>query len=83
LFFLVGSLYNRFHTKNIKYLGGLVSFMRFFSVMFFLFSLANISVPGTMTFVAETLIFLGLFYRSLFSGIFIALIIVLGAGYTI
>lgn len=83
LFYLVGIIYSRFNTKNLKYFGGIVLVMPLYSVMFIMFSLGNISVPGTMTFIAETLIFIGIIYKSWFSGVLIASIIVLGAVYTI
>ena len=60
LFFLVGSLYDRYKTRNILYYGGLVSFMPVFTMFFFLFTLANVSFPGTFGFVGEFFILLGL-----------------------
>jgi NADH-quinone oxidoreductase subunit M len=83
LFFLVGVVYIRLGSRNIKYYGGLLIVMRLFSVFFVLFSLSNISVRGLVTFLAEFLIFIGLMSISFVSSVFAALVIVLGAGYTI
>ena len=83
LFYLVGAIYNRLGTRNIKYYGGLSIVMPLYSVMFVFFSFGNISVPGLFTFVAETLIFMGILSKSLISGGFLAIVIVLGASYTV
>ena len=60
LFFCVGILYNRHHTRMIRYFGGLVQSMPIYSIFFFLFSIANMSFPGTCNFIGEFLIFLGI-----------------------
>jgi len=49
LFFCVGSvLYDRYHTRVIRYYRGLTQFMPLFSVLFFLFILGNMSTPLTV-----------------------------------
>jgi NADH-quinone oxidoreductase subunit M len=60
LFFIVGCLYDRFHTRTISDLGGLAMYMPNFSTLYFIFTLANISFPFTLNFAGEFLIFLGL-----------------------
>ena len=55
LFFLVGALYERSHTKFLLYFKGLGITMPVFSVMFFLFTLANLSFPLFPNFIAEVL----------------------------
>ena len=64
LFFCVGVLYDRTHTRLLRYYGGLVSVMPLFTTAFFLFSLANMSFPGTPNFLGEILIFVGIFKES-------------------
>lgn len=64
LFFCVGVLYDRTHSRLLRYYGGLVTVMPLFSVGLFLFSLANMSFPGTPNFLGEVLIFMGIFQRS-------------------
>lgn len=61
LFFCVGVLYDRYHTRVFRYYGGLVTVMPLFASFFFAFTLANMSFPGTSNFLGELLIFLGIF----------------------
>lgn len=61
LFFMVGFLYNRYHSKIIKYYSGLVHTMPLFSIFFFLFLLGNISMPLTSNFIGELLVVIGTF----------------------
>lgn len=61
LFFLVGMLYNRYHTKLLKYYSGLVYTMPLFAFFFFVFIVSNISFPLTSNFIGEFLIIVGLF----------------------
>jgi len=61
LFFSVGSLYVRYSVRSLKYFGGLAHFYPIFTIIFLLFSLANISFPLTSSFVGEFLIFVGVF----------------------
>ena len=60
LFFLVGVLYERYHTRNLSYYGGLISLMPVYGVIFFLFILANIGFPFTSNFIGELLILVGI-----------------------
>lgn len=64
LFLLVGVLYDRHHTRLVRYYGGLTQVMPAFSAFFLFFSLANMGLPGTSNFVGEMLVFLGLIKRS-------------------
>lgn len=66
LFFLIGSLYDRYHSKLLLYYGGLKQVMPVFAFFFFFFTLANISFPGTVNFIGEGLILLGL-VKNIFS----------------
>src|SRR5690606_5264301 len=47
MFFFVGFLYERFHTRNLMYFGGLVQYMPFFTIFFFIILISNMSFPGT------------------------------------
>lgn len=64
LFLMVGVLYDRHHTRLIKYYGGLTQTMPAFSSLFLYFSLANMGLPGTSNFVGEILVFIGILARS-------------------
>jgi len=59
LFLSIGLLYDRYHTRNLLYYGGLVQTMPIFSIFFLLFTLANIGLPGTVNFVGEFLVLVG------------------------
>jgi len=65
LFFSLGIIYNRFHTKNINYFSGIVVLMPIFSACFFFFILSNFSLPGTLNFVGEFLIFTAFFSKDI------------------
>jgi len=60
LFLLVGVLYDRYHTRNIYYYGGLVQIMPLFAFFFFIFTISNFSFPGTSNFIGELLVLVGL-----------------------
>lgn len=62
----IGFLYERYHTRNITDLRGLVRFMPFFGIFFLIYTLANVSFPGTFNFVAEIGVLIGLAKLNLF-----------------
>jgi NADH-quinone oxidoreductase subunit M len=64
LFFLVGAIYDRRHTKKIADLGGLAKPAPVMATCFVLATLASIALPGTAGFVGEILILLGVFENS-------------------
>lgn len=59
LFLLVGMLYERRHTKEIKEFGGIAKVMPLFAVAFMMATLSSIALPGTNGFIGEFLILLG------------------------
>lgn len=60
LFFMIGFLYDRYKTRNIRYYRGLVAFMPLYAVSLFILSLANMSFPGTCNFIGEAVILFGI-----------------------
>jgi len=64
LFFCVGCLYERYNVRSLKYFGGLAHFYPIFTIIFLVFSLANISFPLTSSFIGEFFIFVGLFHEN-------------------
>jgi NADH-ubiquinone oxidoreductase chain 4 len=69
LFLCVGGiLYHRYHTRTINYYKGLALTMPLFTIMFFLFTLANMGVPLSANFVGEFLSLMGIFQRSTIIG---------------
>jgi NADH-quinone oxidoreductase subunit M len=61
LFLCVGVIYDRIHTRDIAAYGGLVSRMPNYAVVFMIFTLANVGLPGTSGFIGEFLTLLGAF----------------------
>ena len=82
LFFLVGFLYNRFHVRNVSYFGGLATIMPIITVVFFLFSLANIAFPFTSGFIGEFLLLLGITSTNFFLGFLNAFSMLVTTAYT-
>lgn len=82
LFFCVGVLYDRYHTRLLHYYSGLTQVMPVFSSLFFIFILANIGFPGLSNFVGEMLIFVALFQSNIVILILAATSIVIGAVYS-
>lgn len=65
LFICVGGiLYNRYHTRIINYYRGMALTMPVFTLMFFLFTLANMSTPLTLNWIGEFLSLAGIFQRN-------------------
>nr|AAA75278.1 NADH dehydrogenase subunit 4 [Lactuca sativa] len=83
LFLCVGVLYVRHKTRLVRYYGGLVSTMPNFSTIFFFFTLANMSLPGTSSFIGEFLILVGAFQRNSLVATLAALGMILGAAYSL
>ena len=61
LFLCVGVVYDRMHTREIDFYGGLVNRMPFYAAIFMVFTLANVGLPGTSGFVGEFLTLIGTF----------------------
>ncbi len=61
LFFSVGVIYDRMHTREISAYGGLVERMPRYAAAFMLFTMANVGLPGTSGFVGEFLVLIGIF----------------------
>ncbi len=61
LFLIIGIVYDRYHTRIVKYYSGLASVMPIYISIFLFFTLANIAFPGTSSFIGEFLILTGSF----------------------
>lgn len=61
LFICVGIIYDRYKSRLVRYYGGLTQLMPFLSFFFFMFSLANMSFPGTSSFIGEFFVLLAAF----------------------
>jgi len=64
LFLCVGVVYERMHTRLINRYGGIVTIMPKYAIVFMIFTLGAIGLPGTSGFVGEFLILIGTFKKS-------------------
>lgn len=83
LFILVTVLYDRYHTRLIKYYRGMVLIMPLFISIFLFFTLANIAIPLSCNFIGEFLCLLATFHFNSFIAILASLGIVLSAAYSL
>ena len=83
LFLAVGVIYDRFHTREIAFFGGLVKKMPKYAVFTMLFILASIGVPGTSGFVGEFAVIMGTFTYNTWVATVAASAMVLGAAYSL
>ena len=81
LFLCVGVVYDRMHSRLIKTYGGLVSVMPKYSVLFMLFTLAALGLPGTSGFVGEFLILMGAFKDNFLVAVIASFGVIFGAAY--
>ena len=61
LFLCIGVIYDRMHTRDIASYGGLVNRMPSYALIFMIFTMANVGLPGTSGFVGEFLTLVGVF----------------------
>jgi proton-translocating NADH-quinone oxidoreductase chain M len=61
LFVAIGILYERHHTRVVRYYSGLIHTMPLFSVCFIIFTLANLGLPVTSNFIGEFFVLVGCF----------------------
>ena len=83
LFFLIGILYDRYHSRSLYYYGGLVHVMPFYSILLLLLTFSNIALPGTSSFVGEFLILLGIYKDNFWSSVLSALGVILCGIYSL
>ena len=83
MFFCIGVMYDRVHSRNIADYGGVVTKMPIFAAFFMLFSMANAGLPGTSGFAGEFMVIIGAVQTNFVAAIFAALTLIIGAGYTL
>jgi NADH-quinone oxidoreductase subunit M len=81
LFFAVGVVYDRLHTRDIDAYGGVADAMPRYAVFFMIMMLGSVGLPGTTGFVGEFLVMVGAWQANILVAIFTATGIVLGATY--
>lgn len=83
LFLIVGVIYDRIHTREIDAYGGLVNRMPAYALIFMLFTMANVGLPGTSGFVGELLTLIGVFQVNVWVALFATFGVVLSAAYAL
>ncbi len=81
LFLCVGVVYDRMHSRLIDTYGGIVSIVPKYSVLFMLFTLAAIGLPGTSGFIGEFLILMAAFKDNFLIAVLASLGVIIGAAY--
>jgi NADH-quinone oxidoreductase subunit M len=79
----VGVIYDRMHTREIAAYGGLVNNMPKYAVVFLVFTMANVGLPGTSGFVGEFLTLMAAFRANSWVAFFAATGVILSAGYAL
>lgn len=83
LFLCVGVLYDRYHSRLVKYYSGMASLMPVYITIFLFFTMGNIALPGTSSFVGEFMILVGAFQKNTFATFMGATSMVLGGAYSL
>jgi NADH-quinone oxidoreductase subunit M len=83
LFFCIGVLYDRMHSRQIADYGGVVNTMPVFGALLVFFGMANAGLPGTSGFVGEFLVILAAFRADFWYAFLAAMTLILGAAYTL
>jgi NADH-quinone oxidoreductase subunit M len=83
LFLCVGVVYDRMHTRAIDAYGGLVNRMPLYALVFLLFTMANVGLPGTSGFVGEFLTLLGSYKANTWVAVFATTGVVFSACYAL
>jgi NADH-quinone oxidoreductase subunit M len=81
LFLCVGVVYDRMHSRLISTYGGIVTIIPKYSILFMLFTLAALGLPGTSGFIGEFLILMGVFKDNFLVAVIASLGVILGAAY--
>jgi len=83
LFLCVGVVYDRLHTREIARYGGLVNNMPKYALVFMLFTMANVGLPGTSGFVGEMLTLIGAFKANTWVALIATFGVILSAAYAL
>src|SRR5436309_6924650 len=83
LFLCVGIIYDRMHTREITAYGGLVNRMPLYALVFMIFTMSNVGLPGTSGFVGEFMTLIGTFKVSVPTVVFATTGVILSAAYAL
>ena len=81
LFLCVGVVYDRMHSRLISTYGGIVTVVPKYAVLFMIFTLAALGLPGTSGFIGEFLILMGAFKDNFLVAVIASLGVIIGAAY--
>ena len=81
LFLCVGVVYDRTHSRLINTYGGIISIVPKYSVLFMIFTLAALGLPGTSGFIGEFLVLMGVFKDNFLVAVIASFGVILGAAY--
>tara|TARA_A100000164_G_C21790493_1_gene715534 strand:+ start:1 stop:963 length:963 start_codon:yes stop_codon:yes gene_type:complete len=81
LFFSVGIVYERMNTRLIKNYGGIVAIMPKYAIVFMIFVLGGVGIPGTTGFIGEFLILMGTFKKNFLVATIASIGVILSAAY--
>ena len=79
----MGVIYDRMHTRQISEYGGVVNVMPKYAIMFMVFTLGSLGLPGTSGFVGEILVLIGSFKYNYWIAFFAASGVILSACYSL
>lgn len=83
MFFCIGVLYDRMHTRNIADYGGVINTMPRFAAFAIFFAMANSGLPGTSGFVGEFMVIMGAVEYNFWIGLLAATTLILAASYSL
>jgi NADH-quinone oxidoreductase subunit M len=83
LFLCVGIIYDRMHTREIAAYGGLVNRMPLYAMVFMVFTMANVGLPGTVGFIGEFMTLIGTFKVSTSTAVLATTGVILSAAYAL
>ena len=83
LFLCVGVLYDRHHSRMVRYYSGMAHTMPIFAIIFLFMTMANIALPCTSSFVGEFLILVGAFQANTTICVLAGTGMILGGGYSL
>jgi NADH-quinone oxidoreductase subunit M len=83
MFFCIGVMYDRMHSRNIADYGGVVNTMPRFAAFFMLFAMANSGLPATSGFVGEFMVILGAVKFNFWIGLIAGTTLIFGAAYSL
>ena len=83
LFLCVGVVYDRMHTREIAFYGGLTNRMPWYAAIFLMFTMANVGLPGTSGFIGEILTMTGVYQASTWAAFVAASGVILSAVYAL